>query len=345
MMNMGVRDWDIVTNYVDSVTTTLKTVTFPKVQEQVKVKNQGNANITYTIGSQSGTLTPGQSVTVNEDISSFTIQAASGTQAFELRAKEKGTEQTEIDVMSQSPNQSNLIAIQSKPLSHGHRGLSGYAPENTLPSFNLAGKMGVWGMETDIQTTSDGEWVIMHDDTVDRTTNGTGLVSSMTLTQFKALIVDTGNNIAKYPNLHPPSVREYLEVCKKWGVVPFMEIKTVQKDSDYDSIIALIKEMGVENACEIHSFSRTTLTEIRKRNKKIILMLAEDITDDSVSFLTGLGNAYISVYYPNLTASLVKKCHDSGIKVTSWTVDNYQVLEQQIAMGVDFITSNYYARV
>jgi hypothetical protein len=94
---MGVRDWDIVTSYVDSVTTSLKTVTFPKVQEQVKVKNQGNANLTYTIGSQSGTLTPGQSVTVNEDISSFTIQAASGTQAFELRAKEKGTEQTEAE--------------------------------------------------------------------------------------------------------------------------------------------------------------------------------------------------------------------------------------------------------
>jgi hypothetical protein len=101
---MGIRDWDIVTSYVDSVTTSLKTVTFPKVQEQVKVKNQGNANLTYTIGSQSGTLTPGQSVTVNEDISSFSIQAASSTQAFELRAKEKGTEQTEdnsSDVMSQ----------------------------------------------------------------------------------------------------------------------------------------------------------------------------------------------------------------------------------------------------
>jgi hypothetical protein len=87
---MGIRDWDIVTSYVDSVTASLKTVTFPKVQEQVKAKNQGNANLTYTIGSQSGTLTPGQSVTVNEDISSFTIQAVSGTQAFELRAKEKG---------------------------------------------------------------------------------------------------------------------------------------------------------------------------------------------------------------------------------------------------------------
>jgi hypothetical protein len=105
---MGIRDWDIVTSYVDSVTTSLKTVTFPKVQEQVKVKNQGNANLTYTIGSQSGTLTPGQSITVNEDISSFTIQAASGTQAFELRAKEKGTEQTE-------DNSSDVMSLLAEP--------------------------------------------------------------------------------------------------------------------------------------------------------------------------------------------------------------------------------------
>jgi hypothetical protein len=100
---MGKTDWDIVTSYADAVTTTLKTVTFPKVQESVYLRNQGNANFSYTIGSQSGTLTPGQSVTVNQDVSSFTLQAVSGTHTFEVRAKEKGTEQTEdnsSDVMS-----------------------------------------------------------------------------------------------------------------------------------------------------------------------------------------------------------------------------------------------------
>jgi hypothetical protein len=94
---MGKIDWDVVTNFTDAVTTTLKTVTFPKVQEQVYLRNQGNANFTYTIGSQSGTLTPGQSVTVNQDVSSFTLQAVSGTHTFEVRAKEKGTEINETD--------------------------------------------------------------------------------------------------------------------------------------------------------------------------------------------------------------------------------------------------------
>jgi predicted secreted protein len=113
--SMGKIDWDVVTNYTDVVTTTLKTVTFPKVQEQVYLRNQGNANFTYTIGSQSGTLTPGQSVTVNQDVSSFTVQAVSGTHTFELRAKEKGTEQIEdnsTDVMSLVLSKSNQNYVE-----------------------------------------------------------------------------------------------------------------------------------------------------------------------------------------------------------------------------------------
>jgi lysophospholipase L1-like esterase len=114
---MGKTDWDVVTNYTDAVTTTLKTVTFPKVQEQVYLRNQGNANFTYTIGSQSGTLIPGQSVTVNQDVSSFTLQAVSGTHTFELRAKEKGTERIEdnsSDAMSILVDRSKFTGIIPK---------------------------------------------------------------------------------------------------------------------------------------------------------------------------------------------------------------------------------------
>lgn len=114
---MGIRDWDIVTSYVDSVTTTLKTVTFPKVQESVKVKNQGNVNLTYTIGSQSGALTPGQSVTVKESLSSFTIQAVSGSQSFEVKAIEQGTEIVDtnnIDMTNQQPDTSLLRKWRAK---------------------------------------------------------------------------------------------------------------------------------------------------------------------------------------------------------------------------------------
>jgi lysophospholipase L1-like esterase len=92
---MGVRDWEIVTLYVDSVGTSNKTVSFPKTQSLIRVTNKGNTNITYTIGTQTGTLTPGQNKSVAEKLTSFTIASVSGTQPFEVYATEDGTEKVE----------------------------------------------------------------------------------------------------------------------------------------------------------------------------------------------------------------------------------------------------------
>lgn len=92
---MTLTDWNNITNYMDSVGTTLKTFTFNKTQNFVKVTTRGNASVTYTIGSQSGTLTSGQSVSVSENITSFTLTATSGTQTIEVWATEDGTEKTE----------------------------------------------------------------------------------------------------------------------------------------------------------------------------------------------------------------------------------------------------------
>ena len=80
-----------------------------------------------------------------------------------------------------------------------HRGLSALAPENTLPAYRLAGEYGFWGAECDISQTSDGVWVLMHDKTVDRMTDGEGLVSDFTYEELSALTVDAGNNIEQFP--------------------------------------------------------------------------------------------------------------------------------------------------
>lgn len=88
-------NWQNVTDYMDTVGTTLKTFSFNKTQNLVRVTIRGNANVTYTIGSQSGTLTPGQSVSVSEKITSFTLTAASGTQAVEVWAIEDGTKKVD----------------------------------------------------------------------------------------------------------------------------------------------------------------------------------------------------------------------------------------------------------
>jgi lysophospholipase L1-like esterase len=90
------RDWDIVTSYIDKVGTSDKVVSFNKLQDSVRVKNQGNVNLIYTIGTKSGTLIPNASITVSENLSSFTVKASSGSCEFEVRATEAGTETEEI---------------------------------------------------------------------------------------------------------------------------------------------------------------------------------------------------------------------------------------------------------
>lgn len=93
--NMSKRDWDIVTSYIDKAGTSDKVVSFNKVQDSVQVKNQGNVNLIYSIGTKSGTLAPNGTITVSENLSSFTVKASSGICSFELRATEAGTETEE----------------------------------------------------------------------------------------------------------------------------------------------------------------------------------------------------------------------------------------------------------
>lgn len=100
---MTIRDWDIVASYIDTVGITDKTVTFPKVQDTVKVTNRGNANLIYTIGTKTGTLSPNASIKVVENMSSFVIRSQSSVQEFEVWALEAGTEKEDAVPTSNIP--------------------------------------------------------------------------------------------------------------------------------------------------------------------------------------------------------------------------------------------------
>ncbi len=121
-----------------------------------------------------------------------------------------------------------------------HRGYSAIAPENTLPAFRLAGEYGFWGAECDICNTADGEWVIMHDDTVDRMTDGVGKVNEMTFAEIRALTVDAGNNAEAYPGTKVPTLTEYLDVCKEYGMHAVIEIKDNADYAKLDDLADLL---------------------------------------------------------------------------------------------------------
>ena len=125
-----------------------------------------------------------------------------------------------------------------------HRGASGYAPENTLESFELAIEQKADGIELDVQMTKDGELVVIHDETIDRTGNGTGRVQDHTLKELKAL--NFNKTHPEYASAKIPTLREVYELVKPSGITVNVEMKTGVYFSGICIVLELAEEMGMK---------------------------------------------------------------------------------------------------
>ena len=110
------------------------------------------------------------------------------------------------------------------PLIWGHRGASGYAPENTLPAFKMAADMGADGVELDIQMTKDGVIVVCHDETIDRTSSGKGWLKDFTFDELRRLDFSNGNTA--YEGVQIPTMEEVFDLLEPTGLLINIEIKT-----------------------------------------------------------------------------------------------------------------------
>lgn len=235
----------------------------------------------------------------------------------------------------------NHIFYDGKVKLIGHRGFSGYAPENTIPSFRLCGSNDFWGAETDIRETSDGKFVLMHDDTVDRMTNGTGAVASKTLAQIKSLTIDAGNLVEATSSLKIPTLEEYLQICKKCSLVPVIEIKSI---TSIEAFLNILKAYQMVESCLLICFDKPILESIRALNYKIELAyLSNTMTTAEIEYCKS-NNFHINVTYSACTEALVKEAHSNGVLVGVWTIDSLSDIHNAMDIGVDFITTNRYIR-
>ncbi|MDE6273604.1 MAG: hypothetical protein K2L87_00965, partial [Clostridiales bacterium] len=158
-----------------------------------------------------------------------------------------------------------------KTLVAAHRGNSKYFPENTLSSFKSALTLDVDMVETDIHMTKDGELVLMHDHTVDRTTDGTGEVRSLTLAEIKKL--DAGSwKGEQFRGERVPTFEEFLELFKTKKEMLFnIELKDYPMEygefafRSCDKIIAMIEKYGIGERCVLNSFSGELLEYIDEK--------------------------------------------------------------------------------
>lgn len=135
-----------------------------------------------------------------------------------------------------------------------HRGNWSAAPENSKPAFR---NVTDYACETDIRETKDGKWVVMHDTSVDRTTDGTGAIEEKTFAGVQQLLIDAGANVSSYriSDRRVPTLEEYLDICSAKGVVPVIEIKyESHTDAAYDTLISELKKRNLLDKCSVISF-------------------------------------------------------------------------------------------
>lgn len=224
-----------------------------------------------------------------------------------------------------------------------HRGASALAPENTLAAFEKALYLGVDGIELDVQLTRDGELVVCHDERVDRTTDGVGLVKDFSLTEIKRL--DAGSWFgASYRGERIPTLGEVLELIKHKQVLLNIEIKSgviVYPDIESKVIDLLERYSYIEQAI-VSSFNHYSLVAVRQLNSSVatgVLYMAG--LYQPWEYARKLGANAIHPYFYSAKPEIIAGARQTGVKIHPFTVDDPVYLKQLIAAQVDAVITNY----
>lgn len=224
----------------------------------------------------------------------------------------------------------------------GHRGASGYAPENTLEAFQLAMEMGADGFELDVHMSADGELVVIHDESVDRTTNGTGLVRELTLRELKALDASCGMNA--YAGARIPTLSEVFDLIRDTRHIVNVEIKT--DDWFYPQIeekcIALAEEKAVEDRVIYSSFNHHTLLKLRTLKPDAKLgMLFGDLLLDPWTCAQQLRVDYLHPIKMNIyVPGFAKRSYHAGFGINLWTVNDEATMRECLKYHAGIITNH-----
>lgn len=223
-----------------------------------------------------------------------------------------------------------------------HRGLSMHAPENTVSSFELAGQSGFWGIECDTYCTTDGRWIVHHDRTVDRMTDGTGRVIDFTFEEIRKLNILSGYRIDMYPNLRIPTLEEVLAVCISFGMHAFIEIEQYHKDSDLKELIHLVERSGMLQNCSFICFNADDLRKVRAINRHVPLgyLSAQPPSNTDMELVRQLEPAFLDYDYRSTTPEDIQRLTSAGIEASLWTINSRDDALPFIDAGAAYVTTD-----
>lgn len=223
-----------------------------------------------------------------------------------------------------------------------HRGASAYAPENTLPAFELAAALGCDGVELDVQLSKDGVPVIIHDESIDRVSDGQGLVCNYTLHELKQF--NFNRNFPLYGSVTIPTLEELYNLLKDTDLTVNVELKNhfIFYEGLEEKVLSLASEYNMQKRIVYSSFNHLSMLRIRqlREDARIAFLYRDGLVD--VADYAYRNKAYAihperhNIKYPGF----MKACRKKGIKVHVWNVNEELDMEHMIAAGVDAVITN-----
>ena len=222
-----------------------------------------------------------------------------------------------------------------------HRGYSSKAPENTMPAFELAMEAGSGGIELDVHLTKDGEVVVIHDDVLNRTTNGKGQVEEFTMAELKEL--DAGSWFSPdFKGTKLPTLREVLELISQHNVLLNVETKTALGFEQLNEKLApLLDEYAMWEKTIISSFNHYALVHIKTiRPQARTGILYNCALVNPWVYAKSIGASALHAYHRTVIPELVQAAQQNGMMVNVWTVDEAVDIERVTLAKVDSIITN-----
>jgi len=238
----------------------------------------------------------------------------------------------------------HLLETLPKPLVFAHRGASKYAPENTLASFRLAIEQGARAIELDAMLSADNKVVVIHDSTLNRTTNSEGEVNKCPLLEIKKL--DAGSWYSEEYSCETIPLLE--EVLEEFGGECLLNIELKNYHSPKDLLIeevaTLVNKMHLQNSVMFSSFLPVNIRKIKRRliGARVALLALSGLPGNVMRsfFFQSLSPEFIHIAFQDVSGEYIRKEHKRGRRVHVYTVNDAKLMQDLFEAGVDGIFTN-----
>jgi glycerophosphoryl diester phosphodiesterase len=223
---------------------------------------------------------------------------------------------------------------QKKVLRIGHRGAAGHAPENTRASIRKAISLGCDLLEVDLRRTRDGYLVLLHDERVDRTTNGRGLVARMGLESVQKFDAGGGERI--------PTLEELVQVANgRIGLILELKANGIGKQA-----CEVIRRTGFRSSLIYASFTAGDIQDVRQAEAQAATMaLIKKLPKDPISYVVNANATHAGLRFDTVSKPLVEAFHSAGLLVFVYTVNKPTDIHRVRSFGVDGIISDFPDRI